>query len=127
MSHNRAGAALQDVMNDTPAADREAIFDAPIALTLMFHLPRPKAAKHVRYSTKKPDLDKCVRGAIDAMNGILFRDDAQVVALGAHKVYADGGAKLDAIVEAWAEPVYRKPPKEVGGLFKEQVDASETV
>jgi len=120
-------ATLQDVMNTTPAGIRGEIFDAPVALMLIFHLPRPKAAKHLRYSTKKPDLDKLVRGAIDAMNGILFHDDAQVVAISARKLYADGGARLDVTAEAWVEPTYRKPPKEIGGLFKEQADASETV
>lgn len=111
--------ALQDVMRDTEGDVLTAIFNAPIALTLVFYLPRPKAAKHVRYSTKKPDLDKIVRGAVDPMNGMLFKDDAQVVAINARKLYADGGAKLDVIVEAWAEPNHRKPAKEIGHLFEE--------
>lgn len=98
---------LQDVIRDTPQATRDAIFDAPIAVTLVFHLPRPKSSPRARYSTKKPDLDKLVRGSLDAMNSVLFRDDAQVVAISTEKRYANGAAKLSVMVEAWNEPGLR--------------------
>jgi crossover junction endodeoxyribonuclease RusA len=40
--------------------------------------------------THKPDLDKLCRAVLDALTGILYLDDAQVVALAASKRYADG-------------------------------------
>lgn len=93
---------LQDVLAKAPRPVRDALFEAPVAVTLVFYLPRPKASKGARYSTKKPDLDKLVRGANDAMTGLVYRDDAQVVAIGARKCYADGAARLDVSVEAWS-------------------------
>lgn len=38
--------------------------------------------------TSKPDADNCIKGIFDAMNGIVFRDDKQVVDLVAKKRYA---------------------------------------
>ena len=38
--------------------------------------------------TGKPDLDNCVKLLMDACNGILWRDDAQVVELAVRKGYA---------------------------------------
>jgi crossover junction endodeoxyribonuclease RusA len=69
----------------------------PITITLTFRFPRPKS----HFSTKgtlKPsapqhlvtrtgDIDKLARATLDALTGILFADDAQVIALTAHKRY----------------------------------------
>ena len=38
----------------------------------------------------KPDIDKLVRACLDAMTGMVFRDDSQVAALAVAKRYADG-------------------------------------
>ena len=73
--------------------------DGPVELVLEFHLPIPKT-RHRTLRTerqiaewarpvRKPDLDKLVRAALDALTGVAFRDDAQVVALDARKEYAD--------------------------------------
>jgi Holliday junction resolvase RusA-like endonuclease len=37
--------------------------------------------------TKRPDLDQFVKAALDGMNGVVYRDDSQVVTLRAFKVY----------------------------------------
>ena len=37
--------------------------------------------------TKKPDLDNVVKALADGMNGIAYRDDAQIVAMTVRKVY----------------------------------------
>ena len=39
--------------------------------------------------TVKPDTDNYIKSALDALNGILWRDDAQIVDLTAHKFYSD--------------------------------------
>jgi Holliday junction resolvase RusA-like endonuclease len=39
------------------------------------------------YPTKKPDIDNIVKAIFDAMNGIVFIDDSQVVSLSVHKIY----------------------------------------
>jgi Holliday junction resolvase RusA-like endonuclease len=39
--------------------------------------------------TVPPDLDKLVRGVLDALTAIAYRDDAQVTRLTASKAYGD--------------------------------------
>lgn len=39
------------------------------------------------YPTTKPDLDNLCKGLLDAMNGIVYADDKQVVILEARKIY----------------------------------------
>lgn len=41
------------------------------------------------HHTKKPDVDNCVKAVLDAMNGIVWIDDAQIVSLLARKEYLD--------------------------------------
>ena len=77
------------------------LFDGAVQVTVTFHLPRP-ASVSVRkrpHPITRPDLDKACRGIIDPLNGVLIRDDAQVVAIIARKVYTTGPAKADICVE----------------------------
>ena len=84
----------------------------PIRLHATFTFPRPK----VHYGTGrnagqlkpgvplarpiKPDLDKLVRALFDAMSGIVYRDDAQVVELVARKLYGSPAARV--VVVEWS-------------------------
>lgn len=64
-------------------------FDGPVSVRLEFHMPRPKSApKRVVLPCVAPDLDKLIRGALDACSGPLWLDDSQVVAVVAMKCYA---------------------------------------
>ncbi|GIV03997.1 MAG: hypothetical protein KatS3mg015_2827 [Fimbriimonadales bacterium] len=66
-----------------------------IAVHLTFCFPRPKSHFKkdgtLRASAPKfpgrPDIDKLVRAILDAMTGIVFVDDSQVIRLTATKVY----------------------------------------
>jgi Holliday junction resolvase RusA-like endonuclease len=40
---------------------------------------------------KKPDIDNIVKAYLDSMNGIVYKDDTQVVSLHATKVYGTVG------------------------------------
>lgn len=65
------------------------ILEGPIHVGLFFKLSKPKSArKKDIVPVKRPDLDKLVRAAFDALTGILMRDDSQVVSLAAEKKYA---------------------------------------
>lgn len=66
-----------------------------VEMRLTFYLPRPKTVKR-RYPTVKPDIDKLARAVQDALNGIVYRDDAQVVSLSVHKRYC--GAQPSGVV-----------------------------
>jgi len=63
----------------------------PIQVTAIFTMPKPASApKRLRsWPTKRPDLDKLLRGLLDALtaSGVWF-DDAQVVNVAARKRYA---------------------------------------
>jgi crossover junction endodeoxyribonuclease RusA len=74
------------------AQDHAAAFTTdPVRVRLRFALPRPKSlsrrASH-RPHTKRPDVDKLARAALDALTGVIFKDDSQVYALQAVKHYA---------------------------------------
>lgn len=47
---------------------------------------KPKSVKYHR-PTVRPDLDKCLRAVLDALTGVAYADDSQVVAVVTDKVY----------------------------------------
>jgi Holliday junction resolvase RusA-like endonuclease len=57
---------------------RETIDEGPVYLRADFYFDRPKSVKSP-HKTTKPDLDKLLRSLGDALTGILFADDAQIV------------------------------------------------
>lgn len=59
----------------------------PVGVRLTFCMPRPKGATGRAYPSVRPDIDGLCKGLLDAWNGILWQDDAQVVALRLEKVY----------------------------------------
>jgi len=57
-------------------------------IILDFYMSKPKSApKRVQLNTKRPDLDKLVRAALDGITGILIVDDSQVIGIAANKFY----------------------------------------
>lgn len=60
----------------------------PLEVKLLFRLPRPKINKRL-YPDVKIDLDNCIKAILDAANGILWKDDCQIVSLLATKRYAN--------------------------------------
>ena len=63
------------------------LIDGPVDLTIEFVLPRPKSWRKGRDEpmTARPDVDKLARAVLDALTGIAFKDDSQVVRLSATK------------------------------------------
>lgn len=80
--------------------------DGAVVLTMAFILPRPKGhygAKGLRPSapethTARPDLDNLCKAVMDALKGIAWRDDAQVVELSTQKVYESPNRAIGALV-----------------------------
>lgn len=101
--HHVQGAALAAWRASIRKAAREhgaRVLAAPVAVTVSFGMTRPK--EHMRlvrgeYAVKvshlhrmpdvAPDLDKLVRALLDALTGVCYADDRQVVRLHAEKVY----------------------------------------
>jgi crossover junction endodeoxyribonuclease RusA len=67
---------------------QRAPLDGAVGVILSFRLPRPKAHREDTWVSVRPDLDKLVRAALDALTGIAYHDDAQVVHVSAMKSYA---------------------------------------
>lgn len=70
-------------------APKEGLWTGPVAVYLHFYLYPPKTLlKKEKFKTirpaKRPDLDKMVRSVNDALTGIIFDDDKQIV--NAHEV-----------------------------------------
>lgn len=82
----------------------------PVAVSARFYFPHPKGhygtgrnaeilrARAPQYVAVRPDLDKLVRALLDALTGVVWRDDAQVVSLRAGKEYADYPAGVAVVV-----------------------------
>lgn len=67
-------------------------------VSITFHIERPKSVKR-SMPTVYPDLDKLVRGVLDALTGRVWADDAQVCELVASKRYAIGHAGAEIEIE----------------------------
>lgn len=59
---------------------------APIVLSLIFQLGKNGAE---RFHTKKPDLSNMTKLIEDALTGIIYRDDSQIVEAHLFKTYGD--------------------------------------
>lgn len=75
-----AGEAMQD-------AD---LFEGPLSVGFIFYVARPKGhytskgelsakGRRTPYPAKKPDVLKLARAVEDALSGVVYRDDAQIV------------------------------------------------
>ena len=71
---------------------------APLMVDMVFYMPIPKSvgkrlserlASESVYHTKRGDVDNMVKSVLDGCNGIAFRDDGQVAAIRAEKVYSE--------------------------------------
>lgn len=63
--------------------------DRAISVRLDFYLTRPASApRRVWAPIRKPDLDKLVRAVLDALTGIAWVDDSQVVSIQTTKRFA---------------------------------------
>ena len=82
---------------------------SPIQVRMQFYFDRPKG--HFRKSgelakgaptfpiTKRADIDKAERVVLDALTGVIYRDDSQVVSTRADKFYATPTAPQGVWVE----------------------------
>ena len=62
--------------------------EGAMGIEITFRVRRPKTVKR-EYPSVAPDLDKYIRSCLDALTGICYIDDSQVVDIKAKKVYSD--------------------------------------
>lgn len=70
--------------------------DGPLSVSITARMPIPQSATkkeraaiaaHEIHPTKKPDVDNIGKAVLDALNGIAWEDDKQVILLMIHKAY----------------------------------------
>lgn len=94
----------------------------PLRAEFHFFFPVPKSVSKKKRAemlngmerpTKKPDLDNCIKSILDALNGIAFDDDSQVVKVVAEKWYSEeprAEVFLREYVDSFSEKM--NPPEE---------------
>ena len=76
----------------------EHLLAGPVGVSMVFGIQRPKSAPRSRvHPTTKPDTDKLVRLVLDALTGVVWRDDSQVVELAARKEYGEPGVSVTVV------------------------------
>ena len=74
------------------------LLDGPLAAMLEMQFPVPsswskakraRALAGVEWHTSKPDADNVAKAILDACNGVVFRDDSQIVMLTATKEFSE--------------------------------------
>ncbi len=96
-----SGKAGRDWRHDVKCAAfdeyRGAPLECPLRLLVVFRVSRPQShfgarglkPKAPKYPTVKPDCTKLLRSLEDALNGLLYRDDAQIVVQSVCKAYCN--------------------------------------
>ena len=84
------------------------VMAGPVALsvTALFPIPpswpkkRQAAARAgTEQHTKRPDADNCAKAILDGLNGVVWKDDSQVVTLSIEKRYSDRPGVLVTVME----------------------------
>jgi Holliday junction resolvase RusA-like endonuclease len=70
----------------------------PLSVDITFAVEKPKSAKRTA-PTARPDLDNYIKAVLDALNGIFWHDDAQIVEITARKVYTVEAPFVDLLVK----------------------------
>lgn len=77
--------------------------EGPIRLELTVVLLRPRSAPKRRvWPDRRPDLDNYTKTVLDALNGLYWRDDAQIVELAARKIYGEP-PRIEILVQVLGE------------------------
>lgn len=87
--------------------------DGPIKLTLEFRMPKSKSADRQRrqHPTTKPDLDNLEKAVMDALNGIMWTDDAQIFSKSSKKEYSQDLSNCGvSILIAWETTGFKLKP-----------------
>ena len=69
----------------------------PVAIHAVLH---PRLTKEGRASETRIDLDNCLKLVADALNGILWHDDRQIVRVTARKIYAETAQTILQVADA---------------------------
>jgi Holliday junction resolvase RusA-like endonuclease len=72
------------------------LIETPVKMEITAYFGIPKSTSKKKHDemmlgkirpVKRPDIDNCTKAIADALNGIVYKDDSQIVALEAEKYY----------------------------------------
>jgi crossover junction endodeoxyribonuclease RusA len=108
-----AGAPLKDWRFDVKSTAAARMTGRPVIsqphgvqLTVEFVMPRPTSlpkTKATPAAVKKPDLDKLIRAICDALKGVVYADDSQVVQMSLSKRTAELGEQTGARITVFQQ------------------------
>lgn len=78
-------------------AEQDDLFEDAVRLQIAFFFVRPKSVTRPHMTTR-PDLSKLIRATEDALNGVVWTDDALVTEIGSAKRYARRGKAAHAVI-----------------------------
>lgn len=78
---------------------RGLLWDGPIAMELVFHLRKPCKPANPEVPDHTLDLDKLVRAIGDALEGVVYTNDARICGIAAGKIWADPDPGV--VIKVW--------------------------
>lgn len=108
--------AWQDAIGYVAKQNGVQVSDGAIHLKLNFFMLPPNKSKY--WFPPRPDLDKLCRSCLDALSGVAYADDFQVVSIQATKQYSTHRSGVAITIqtiteeELWQER--EKPPSQAG-------------
>ena len=75
-----------------------------VRVSVRFDCVKPPSASQRVYPTVKPDIDKVLRALLDALTGVGYEDDSQVIEVMASKGYAKSAQTVIGIEEVVDNP-----------------------
>lgn len=89
---------IESIAKQTISKSGDGLLTGPLNVKVLFYFAPPKSyTKKKRQQIldgellyiKKPDIDNLVKGVLDGMNNVIYKDDNQIVSVTASKHYAD--------------------------------------
>ena len=73
---------------------------------MYFKIPKSYTKKRIaaireglEYPMKPPDVDNCIKSVLDALNGIAYKDDKQVIEISAMKRWTEDEERIEFLLE----------------------------
>jgi Holliday junction resolvase RusA-like endonuclease len=82
-----AEANLRWYLHKALAGQERPLFNGPVQVFVHFKFQRPETCKRAFHSVK-PDLDNVFKGLSDSLNGLVLRDDSQIISVTMMKSYS---------------------------------------
>lgn len=72
----------------------DTILEGALKVEISFYIKPPKTVKR-KYPSVKPDVDNLAKSVLDGMEGVLFKNDSQIISLSCNKYYReDAGVEV---------------------------------